>query len=198
MLAVGRRAPGRNRIRFQPSASPRIGVRIVPDCRIHTATTGRRKHSRKGIQRDNMSELVAVTYPDVYRAGEVCATLQRLQKEFLIEMEDAAYVTREQNGKLKLHQTVPIAGAGAVMGMTRGTIWGALIGLLFFNPLLGMATGAAIGGASGALTGKLVDIGIPDSFMKELGEKAQPGTSILFVLVRKVTWERVLPHISHH
>ena len=46
-----------------------------------------------------MSELVAVSYPDVYRAGEVCAALRRLQQEFLIEVEDAAYVTREQDGK---------------------------------------------------------------------------------------------------
>jgi len=46
-----------------------------------------------------MSDLVAVSYPDVYRSGEVGAALQRLQQEFLIEMEDAAYVTREQDGK---------------------------------------------------------------------------------------------------
>ena len=143
-----------------------------------------------------MSELLVVTYPDVYRAGEVCATLQRLQKEFLIEMEDAAYVTREPSGKLKLHQTVPVVGAGAVMGMSRGTLWGVLIGMLFLNPLLGMATGAAVGAASGALTGKFVDIGIPDSLMKELAQKSHPGTSTLFVLFRKATWEKVLPHVS--
>ena len=63
-----------------------------------------------------MSELVAVTYPDVYRAGEVCATLQRLQREFLIEMEDAAYITREADGKTKLHQTVPIVGTATGIG----------------------------------------------------------------------------------
>ena len=145
-----------------------------------------------------MSELVAVTYPDVYRAGEVCATLQRLQREFLIEMEDAAYITREQDGKIKLHQTVPIVGAAAGLGASRGTLWGALIGLLFLQPLLGMATGAVLGAAGGALTGKMADYGIPDSFMKELGEKLKPGTSILFVLFRKANWEKVLPHVSQY
>jgi uncharacterized membrane protein len=145
-----------------------------------------------------MSELVAVAYPDVYRAGEVCAVLQRLQREFLIEMEDAAYVTREADGKVKLHQTMPIVATAAGIGLSRGTIWGALIGLLFLQPVLGLAVGGAVGAASGALTGKLADFGIPDSFMKELGQKLQPGTSALFVLFRKATWEKVLPHASQY
>jgi uncharacterized membrane protein len=143
-----------------------------------------------------MSELVAVSYPDVYRAGEVCAALQRLQQQFLIEMEDAAYVTREQDGKIKLHQTQPVVGLATGMGASRGTIWGGLIGLLFLQPLLGMAAGAVIGAATGAITGKMTDLGIPDPFMKDLATKLQPGTSMLFVLFRKVTWEKVLPQIS--
>jgi uncharacterized membrane protein len=145
-----------------------------------------------------MSELVAVSYPDIYRAGEVCAALQRLHREFLIEMEDAAFVTREQDGKIKLHQTMPLTRMTTSMGAARGSLWGALIGLLFLQPLLGMATGAAIGAASGALSGKLADYGISDPFMKELGEKLQPGTSMLFVLFRKATWEKVLPQISQY
>ena len=84
------------------------------------------------------------------------------------------------------------------IGASRGTIWGALIGLLFMQPLLGMAAGAVLGAATGAITGKMADFGIPDPFMKDLAAKLQPGTSILFVLFRKVTWEKVLPHISQY
>jgi uncharacterized membrane protein len=153
--------------------------------------------STKG-RRQNMSELVAVSYPDVYRAGEVCAALQRLQREFLIDMEDAAYVTREQDGKIKLHQTQPVVGTAAGFGAWRGSIWGMLVGLLFLQPLLGMAAGAVIGAATGAITGKVADIGIPDPFMKDLAAKLQPGTSMLFVLFRKVTWEKVLPYIEQY
>jgi uncharacterized membrane protein len=145
-----------------------------------------------------MSELVAVSYPDVYRAGEVCAGLQRLQQEFLIQMEDGAYVTREQDGKIKLHQTQPVIGMATGVGATRGTVWGALIGLLFMQPLLGMAAGAALGAATGALVGKVADYGISDQFMKDLAGKLQPGTSMLFVPFRKVTWEKLLPHISQY
>lgn len=59
-------------------------------------------------RRLTVSELVVVTYPDEYRAAEVLAALQRLQKELLIDLEDAAYVTKEKDGKMKLHETVPM------------------------------------------------------------------------------------------
>jgi uncharacterized membrane protein len=73
-----------------------------------------------------------------------------------------------------------------------------LIGLIFLNPLLGMVTGGAIGAAGGAVTGRLVEYGIPERFMKELGEKVQPGTSALFILFRKANWEKVLDRIAEH
>jgi uncharacterized membrane protein len=143
-----------------------------------------------------MSDLVAVMYSEVYRAGEVCAILQRLHGELLIDIEDAAYVTRESDGKLKLHQTVPIVASATGAGVFKGSFWGMLIGLLFLEPFTGMVAGAALGGASGALAGKLLDYGIPDSFMKELGEKVQPGTSVLFVLFRKVSVDKVLNQVA--
>jgi uncharacterized membrane protein len=145
-----------------------------------------------------MSELVVVTYPDLYRAGEVCAILQRLHNELLIDIEDAAYITRELDGKIKLHQTVPVMGPALAMGTTRGTFWGALIGLLFLNPLLGMATGAIAGAAGGAIAGSAVDYGIPDAFMKELGMRVSPGTSALFILFRKITWGKVLDRVGQY
>ena len=118
-----------------------------------------------------MSELVVVTYPDVYRAGEVCATLQRLHEELLIDIEDVAYITREQNGKVKLHETVQVTTTSTLMGLMKGTVWGALIGLIFLNPVLGMVAGGALGAAGGAVHGKLVDYGIPEAFMKELARR---------------------------
>ena len=105
-----------------------------------------------------------------------------------IEMEDVVEVTKDDKGKVKLHQAVNLTAAGA-MG---GTFWGMLIGMIFLNPL----AGAAIGAGAGALSGKLRDIGISDKFMKELGETFQPETSALFVLVRKVTPDKVLAELK--
>ena len=99
-------------------------------------------------------------------------------------MEDVVVVTRGDKGKVKLHQSVNLTVVGAV----GGTFWGMLIGMIVLNPLLG----AAVGAGAGAISGKLSDIGIDDKFMKELGATLAPGTSALFVLVRKATPDKVL------
>ncbi|MEJ2137165.1 MAG: DUF1269 domain-containing protein [Desulfofustis sp.] len=103
-------------------------------------------------------------------------------------MEDVVVVTKDDKGKVKLHQAVNLTAAGA-MG---GGFWGMLIGMIFLNPMLG----AAIGAGAGALSGKLRDIGISDDFMKELGKTFQPGTSALFVLVRKAAPDKVLEELK--
>ena len=145
-----------------------------------------------------MSDLIVVTYPDMYKAGDVVAALQRLQKQYLLEMEDAAFVTKDETGKVQLHQTVPLTKLGAASGAVAGTFWGALIGLLFLNPLLGAVAGAAVGGASGALRGALSDYGISDDFIKELGNDLKPGTSAVFVLIRKATTDKVLAEVAKY
>jgi uncharacterized membrane protein len=135
-----------------------------------------------------MSDLIAVAYDDRDTAERVRSELAQLTREHVIEIEDAVVVTRDDNGKVKLHQTISPAGAGAASG----ALWGGVIGLLFLAPLLGAAIGAAAGGAGGALT----DLGIDDRFMKELGENLPDGGAALFVLVRKVTPDKVIPRIG--
>ena len=49
-----------------------------------------------------------------------------------------------------------------------------------------------MGAGAGALSGKLTDIGINDQFIKDIGQTFQPGTSGLFILVRRVTPDKVL------
>nr|WP_232017751.1 DUF1269 domain-containing protein [Cereibacter sphaeroides] len=61
-------------------------------------------------------------------------------------MEDVVVVTRDAEGKVKLHQAVNLTAAGAV----GGSFWGLLIGLLFLNPLLGLAVGAGAGSSASA------------------------------------------------
>jgi uncharacterized membrane protein len=131
-----------------------------------------------------MSSLVAVVFNDETTAFEMRAALAKMQKDYLIEMEDAVVVTKGKDGNTQLHQAVNLTAAGAV----GGGFWGMLIGMLFLNPLIG----AAVGAASGAIAGKLSDIGINDKMMKELAASFSPGSSALFVLVRKATADKVL------
>ncbi len=135
-----------------------------------------------------MSDLIVIGFDDEHTAFEMRAALMKLQKEYLIEMEDVVVVTKDQEGKIKLHQAVNLTAAGALTG----GFWGMLLGMLFLNPLLG----AAVGAGAGAVSGKLTDIGIDDNFIKQLAETIRPGTSALFVLVRKATPDKVLERLK--
>ena len=135
-----------------------------------------------------MSNLVVIAFDDEYKAFELRALLAKMQREYLIEMEDAAVVTKEAGGKVKLHQAVNLTAAGAI----GGGFWGMLIGMLFLNPLLG----AAVGAGAGAISGKLSDIGINDNFIRELSESLKPGTSALFLLVRKATPDKIVERLQ--
>jgi len=135
-----------------------------------------------------MSTLVAIAYPDEYRAAEVLASLRRMNAEYLVDLEDACYVTKDARGKLKLHQNTNLAGAGAAWG----GMWGLLIGLLFFVPVFGLAVGAGLG----ALAGKVSNIGIDQNFAKQLTATLHPGSSAIFVLVRRSTPDKVIPEVA--
>ena len=114
--------------------------------------------------------------------------LLKMQKDYLIDLEDAVVAVKDAKGKVKLHQAVNLTAAGAVSG----GFWGSLIGLIFLNPLLG----AAVGATAGAVSGGLTDVGINDKFMKELAGTMKPGSSVLFVLVRKSTPDKVLEEVK--
>ena len=134
------------------------------------------------------STLVVIEYDDQYKAEEMRVKLRRMQKEYLLDLDDAVVAVKDDKGKIKLHQMVNLAGVGAVSG----GFWGALIGLIFLNPLLGMAMGATAGAVSGALR----DVGIDDRFMKELADGLPSGSSALFVLVRNATPDKVLDEVK--
>jgi uncharacterized membrane protein len=134
-----------------------------------------------------MATLVVIDYENEVKAEEVRIALLKMQKEYLIDLADAVVVVRDAQGKVKLRQLYNLTAAGAVSG----GFWGALIGLLFLNPLFGFAIGAAAGAISGALS----DVGIDDGFMKDLGETLKPGTAALCVLIRHMTPDKVVEEL---
>ncbi|WP_457028701.1 DUF1269 domain-containing protein [Kitasatospora sp. P5_F3] len=137
-----------------------------------------------------MSNLFAIAYPDLATAEQVRSTVVGLQKQKLIDLEDAVVVERKLDGKIKLHQAVSTTGAGAASG----ALWGGVIGLLFFMPFLG----AAVGGATGAAVGASTDVGVDDNFMRQVGEHLTPGSAAVFLLVRKATADKVIPAVAQY
>ena len=136
-----------------------------------------------------MGNLVVIEFPEEHTAFAVRAELAKMQKEYLIKMEDVVVVTKDEKSKVKLHQAVNLTMAGATKS---GSFWGMLMGLIFLNPLLG----AAIGAGAGAISGKLTDIGIDDKFIKEFSANFTPGASALFVLFREASGDKVLERLK--
>lgn len=135
-----------------------------------------------------MSDLVAIVYPSEQKAEEVRQRLFRLQREYLITINDAVIAVKNEAGTIKLNQLVNTTASGAASG----SFWGLLVGILFLNPIIGVALGAA----SGALGGALSDFGINDNFMKDLAKTIKPGDAALFVLIKNMTADKVLKEIK--
>jgi uncharacterized membrane protein len=131
-----------------------------------------------------MNDLLVIAFSSEQKAEEVRQKLFQMQKEYLIEMGDAVVAVKDAEGHVKLNQLFNTTAIGGVSGM----FWGALIGLVFMMPL----AGAALGAASGAVSGALTDFGIDDAFMKDAAQVIPPGGAALFVLVRKMTTDKVL------
>ena len=106
-----------------------------------------------------------------------------------MDVDDAAVVVRDQNGKASYRSTNPVPDAGT--GAALGGMWGALVGALFAPFTAGtseaiaglMAGSTALGLASGAAAGGLTKADFDDSFTGEIEAMLRPGTSALAVMV---------------
>jgi uncharacterized membrane protein len=122
-----------------------------------------------------MTNLTVLQFPTADGAGNALDKFKFLQKQQLLNIQDAAIVTwPEGRSGPKTKQLVSMAGAGAL----QGAFWGMFFGLIFFVPFFGLAVGAAMG----ALSGHFADFGISDDFIKQIRERVTEGTSALFLM----------------
>lgn len=143
-----------------------------------------------------MSDLVVLDFNGVGTADEVLTKLRGMQKEYLIDLEDACVVVHTDTGKVQVKQAVNLTSIGAASGASTGMLIGALAGLLVLNPLAGMAVGGLAGAGFGALSGSMADFGINDEFIKNLGKTIPKGSSALFLLIKRSTPDKVLPELE--
>jgi uncharacterized membrane protein len=135
-----------------------------------------------------MSDLLVVAFPSEAKAEEVRKKLLDMQQEYLIELGDAVIAVKQPDGRVKLNQMFHPTASGAAYG----AIWGTLVGMLFLMPLAGTALGAA----AGALGGALSDAGINDRFIRDAAQTLQSGNAALFLLIRKMTTDKVLAELQ--
>ncbi|HEX5166526.1 MAG TPA: DUF1269 domain-containing protein [Thermomicrobiales bacterium] len=130
-----------------------------------------------------MSTLTVMTFENMTDAGEALKNLQRVQKADQILIEDSAVVIKDENGKVEiLDKRSRAVKVGAVTGGVLGGF------LFFFAPVAGVAIGATSGGA----IGKLLDTGVEPTFVEQVSNDLQPGTSALFVVTERGNLEAAL------
>jgi uncharacterized membrane protein len=137
---------------------------------------------------DRMSELMVLGFENEMEADRFGLKLAELQKDMIIQLEDAAEVVRDPDGKPHVKHGHGLVGAGA-MG---GAFWGMLFGLLFFMPFLGMAIGAGLG----ALFGKGAKTGIDRQVLEQMGDAVPPGKAGWFLVIGQLTEDKFLAAIE--
>jgi uncharacterized membrane protein len=118
-----------------------------------------------------MSDLVCMAFDDPKTADLALNEIQGMQKEYLVDLQDACVVVRDAGGKLHLKQSVHLAKP----------------------PALG---GAGFGASSRAISGAVADHGLSHDFIRQLGSTIAPDTSALFVLLRRIHADKALPELS--
>ena len=118
--------------------------------------------------------LTVAAFDDMNKAGEVMQSLQSSKDAGDTAVEDVAVVTRDQEGNLAVHDPAD-EGSGKVVA---GGAVGALVGMV------GGPLGSLVGAGVGGFLGKLIDSGINNKRLKEIGAALRPGTSAVVAAVR--------------
>ena len=135
-----------------------------------------------------MSELMVLGFDTEAEAVSFGVKLAELQKDLIIQLQDAALVVRDPDGKPHVKHDNHLVGAGAL----GGAFWGMLFGLLFFVPFLGLAIGAGMG----ALFGKLGKTGIDKQVLEQMGDAVPPGKAGWFLLISQLTEDKFLAAVQ--
>lgn len=123
-------------------------------------------------------QLIVAAFQDEDAADQALKDLKAAQKQKLIDIQDAAVIRRDENNKLHIKETAdPGGGKGAAAG---GAI-GAVIGLI--GGPAGVVVGAAAGALVGGVTAKVIDSGIPDYRLEQIGDGLKPGTSAIVGII---------------
>src|SRR5687768_1676936 len=128
-----------------------------------------------------MSDLICVAFKDKDTADRALDELREMQREYLIDLEDACVAVREMDGKVRLKQAVNLVSLGTTSPGRPGVLWGSLVDRLLLNPHAGMALGGVIGAGTGELPGSMTEYGNPDDYIRKIAETIEPGTAALFV-----------------
>ena len=139
-----------------------------------------------------MPTLVAIAYPDQGTAEKARATVWKLEEDLIIQAEEIAVISRDPEGRYHVHTSH--TGFSTAGGAIWGGFWGLLFGALFLIPFAGWAMGAGLG----ALVGHLRDEGTDKTFVEEVRDQLQPGTSALFMVIQHATPDKAIAALQEY
>jgi uncharacterized membrane protein len=139
-----------------------------------------------------MATLVAIAYPDQTTAERARQTVQDLEADLIIQADQVAAISCDEQGKY--HVTTTHGGASTGGGAMWGGFWGLLFGLLFFIPFAGLAIGAGLG----ALFGHLGENAIDKEFQQQVRDEVNPGTSALFMIIEQATPDKAIDALKQY
>lgn len=126
--------------------------------------------------------IIGVSFDTVLKAQEYLLAMARLRNDGALELKDAVTVTKDDQGKVNVTETIdPTPGRAALSG----GMWIGLLGLLFGGPV-GWLAGIGIGAGAGAVAAKVIDLGIPDDWVGWFEDAVRPGTSTIVILAEHV------------
>ncbi|MFI8521599.1 DUF1269 domain-containing protein [Streptomyces sp. NPDC085481] len=137
-----------------------------------------------------MAELIVIGYDDPEVADKAFATVQELQRDYVVHLNGLAVVSVDEDGRTHVDTASRIVGVSAASG----ALWGAIFGVLFLVPGLGLLTGAALGG----LVGKLSKSGVDDRFRQQVGDLLRPGSAAVVIMASKVTDDKFTSAMQRH
>jgi uncharacterized membrane protein len=135
--------------------------------------------------------LVALSFPDAFRASEFLTAAQRLVANDQMSLHDAVFLTKDDEGKTFVQETLDLEAGRSALG---AGLWSSLFGLILGGPV-GLLVGGAVGAGAGALTAKLVDIGVTDETVEQIRAVVKPGTTTLVLLASHIDREAALAEL---
>lgn len=126
--------------------------------------------------------IIGVSFDSPLKAQEYLLAMTRLRGDGVLELKDAVTVTKRDDGKVAVTETIDPTPGGAALS---GGVWLGLLGLFVGGPV-GWLAGIGIGAGVGAATAKVVDLGIPDEWVDWFKEVVEPGISAVVILADHV------------
>ena len=127
-------------------------------------------HYEKGKE----SQLIVVTFEDAAQAEGLYEELVKLNKQKIINLKDAIFVTKNEDGEYKIDEKMHHEKRSGTLG---GAFTGALVGLVLGGPILGLAGGAIVG----RLIGKKMDLGVDEGTVESIAADLENGHTALFI-----------------